>query len=115
MLEPARTAVLSNSTVRFNATVPGIWEVMTWQVNGLLVLTVSLSSSNNVTSSSEQFSARFCSHSDTSCVEFTISSVTRNQSGSVVCSVLGAFGSRTANLSVQGQSGPSPVGVRELQ
>lgn len=115
MLEPARTAVLNNSTVWFNATVPGIWEVMTWHVNGLLVLTVILSStSNNVTSSSEQFSARFCSH-DTSCVEFTIGSVTRNQSGPVVCSVLGAYGSKRANLSVQGQSGPSPVGLRELQ
>lgn len=101
-LEPASAAVLRGSAVGFRATVAGPWEVMTWQVNDLLVLTVSLSSSTNVTSSSEQFTAAFCSL-DTSCVEFTVRNVSRDQAGLLVCSVLGPFGSKTANLSVQGQ------------
>lgn len=104
-LEPASTAVLTGSGVRFNATVAGAWKVMTWQVSGLLVLTVSLSSSgsSNVTSSSEQFSAGFCLPADSSCVEFTIQNISRSQAGPVLCSVLGLYGSKTANLSVHGQ------------
>lgn len=102
-LEPASAAVLSGSAVRFNATVPGAWEVMTWHLSSLLVLTVSPGSSSNVTSSSEQFSAGFCSQADTSCVEFTIRNISRSQAGLLVCSVLGPYGSKTANLSVQGQ------------
>uniref|UniRef100_H3C523 Ig-like domain-containing protein n=1 Tax=Tetraodon nigroviridis TaxID=99883 RepID=H3C523_TETNG len=73
---------------------------MTWDVSSLLVLTIS-ASSRNVTTSSEQFSASFCWPADTSCVEFTIQNISRGQAGPLVCSVLGPYGSKTANLSVQ--------------
>lgn len=100
ILEPASAAVLRGSTVSFRATVAVQWEVMTWEVNNTLVLTVT-SSSTNVTSSG-QFSAAFCSQ-DASCVEFTVWNVSREQAGLLVCRVQDVFGSRTANLSVQGQ------------
>lgn len=103
-LEPASAAVLAGSTVSFNATVPGAWAVMTWHVSSLLVLTVNWDGSGiNVMSSSEQFSAGLCSPADASCVEFTIQNVSRGQAGPLVCSVLGPYGSKTANLSVHGQ------------
>lgn len=100
-LEPASAAVLSGLAVHFRATVPGPWQVMTWHVGGLLVLSVS--PSGNVTSSSEQFTAGFCLPADTSCVELRIQNVSRAQAGPLVCSVLGDYGSKTANLSVQGE------------
>lgn len=98
-LEPLNSTVLQGSDVRFNATVQGNWEFMTWTVRGLLVLTVSVT--NNETSS-EQFYATFCSSGDTSCVEFTIHNVTRRESGPVICTVQGDYGSKTAQLYVQG-------------
>ncbi|KAL7389931.1 hypothetical protein ABVT39_012024 [Epinephelus coioides] len=101
-LEPLNSTVLQGSDVRFNTTVQGIWKVMTWTVQGYLVLTISVT--GNITSSSEQFSTRFCSTGVTSCVEFTIHNVTRKEAGPVICSVLGDFGSKTAQLYVQ-QSG----------
>nr|XP_046267737.1 immunoglobulin superfamily member 5 [Scatophagus argus] len=99
-LEPLNSTVLQGSDVQFNATVQGKWDFMTWHVGDLLVLSVLSSSTSNITSSSQQYSASFCS-SDTSCVRFTIHNVTRSQSGSVMCSVLGSFGSKTAQLYVQ--------------
>lgn len=101
ILEPTSAAVLRGATVSFRATVAVQWEVMTWEVNDTLVLTVS-SSTTNVTVSSGQFSAAFCSQ-DASCVDFTVWNVSRNQAGLLVCRVNDLFGSRTANLSVQGQ------------
>ncbi|XP_049447537.1 uncharacterized protein LOC125897997 isoform X3 [Epinephelus fuscoguttatus] len=98
-LEPLNSTVLQGSDVRFNTTVQGIWKVMTWTVQGYLVLTISVT--GNITSSSEQFSTRFCSTGVTSCVEFTIHNVTRKEAGPVICSVLGEFGSKTAQLYVQ--------------
>ncbi|XP_041808639.1 immunoglobulin superfamily member 5 [Chelmon rostratus] len=98
-LQPQQLTVLQGSEVRFNATVEGAWQLMTWTVGGLLVLTVS--SNNTVTAPTGQFTARYCSAGDPSCVEFTIHNATRRQSGSVICAVLGPYGSRTAQLSVQ--------------
>ncbi|KAK1882451.1 Immunoglobulin superfamily member 5 [Dissostichus eleginoides] len=98
-LEPLNATVLHGSAVRFNATVQGAWKVMTWSVGGFLVTT--MSDIGNITSSSEQFSARFCSSRDPSCVEFTIQNVTRREGGAVTCSVLGNYGSKTAQLYVQ--------------
>lgn len=100
-LQPQQLTVLQGSEVRFNATVEGAWQLMTWTVGGLLVLTVS--SNNTVTAPTGQFTARYCSAGDPSCVEFTIHNATRRQSGSVICAVLGPYGSRTAQLSVQGK------------
>lgn len=100
-LEPLNSTVLQGSDVRFNATVQGIWRIMTWHVGGLLVLTVPIS--GDITSSSKLFSARFCFSSDTTCVEFTIHNVTRRESGPVICIVQGEYGSKTAQLQVQGK------------
>ncbi|KAJ4929796.1 hypothetical protein JOQ06_018817 [Pogonophryne albipinna] len=98
-LEPLNATVLHGSAVRFNATVQGAWKVMTWSVGGLMVTTVP--DIGDIISFSEQFSARFCSSSDTSCVEFTIQNVTRSKGGAVTCSVQGNYGSKTAQLYVQ--------------
>ncbi|KAF3706744.1 Immunoglobulin superfamily member 5 [Channa argus] len=96
-LQPLNSTVLQGSDVRFRATVQGQWNVMTWNVGGFLVLTVVVP--GNITSSS-QFSATFCS-SDDSCVDFTIHNVSRRDSGPVICSVQGQYGSRTAQLNVE--------------
>ncbi|XP_034008621.1 immunoglobulin superfamily member 5 [Trematomus bernacchii] len=96
-LEPLNATVLHGSAVRFNATVQGAWKGMTWTVGGHLVTTVI----GDIISSSEQFSARFCSSGDPSCVEFTIENVTRREGGAVTCSVQGNYGSKTAQLYVQ--------------
>ncbi|XP_059208106.1 immunoglobulin superfamily member 5 [Centropristis striata] len=107
-LEPQNLTVLRGSDAQFNATVPGVWDVMTWNVGGFLVLTIRVS--GDVTSSSGQFSAGFCSMGDTSCVEFTIHNVSRGESGPVLCSVLGDFGSKTAQLYVQESGSVSITG-----
>ncbi|XP_034406443.1 immunoglobulin superfamily member 5 [Cyclopterus lumpus] len=99
-LEPLNSTVLQGSDARFNATVQGKWTIMTWGVGGFMVLNFPIT--GNVTSSSEQFSAKFCFSGDTSCVEFTIHNVTRSaEAGPVVCRVLGDYGSKTAQLNVE--------------
>lgn len=100
-LEPLNATVLHGSDVQFHATVQGNWQVMTWFVADLLVLTVPTNGS--ISSSSEQFSATFCSGGDTSCVEFTIHNATRGESGLIICSVQGDYGSKMAQLYVQGR------------
>uniref|UniRef100_A0A3Q0R233 Immunoglobulin superfamily, member 5a n=1 Tax=Amphilophus citrinellus TaxID=61819 RepID=A0A3Q0R233_AMPCI len=99
-LEPVKSTVLQGSDVQFNATVGGPWQVMTWNVGGFLVLTVSKAS--GIIPSTDQFSARFCSQ-NSSCVEFTIHNVTRSHSGPVICTVQGDYGEKTAQLNVQGE------------
>ncbi|XP_077403382.1 immunoglobulin superfamily member 5 [Vanacampus margaritifer] len=98
-VEPLDSTVLKGSDARFNATVQGKWEVMTWNVRGFLVLTVPRS--GNISSSSEQFSASFCSTEDTSCVTFTIHNTSRREAGLVICTVQGDYGSKSAQLHVQ--------------
>ncbi|XP_041864708.1 immunoglobulin superfamily member 5 [Melanotaenia boesemani] len=98
-LEPMSATVLQGSDVRFNANVQGVWQVMTWQVRGLLVLTVR--ASGEIIPSSEQFAARFCSSGVTSCVEFSIHNVTRRDTGPVICTVQGDYTPKTAQLNVQ--------------
>ncbi|XP_070774118.1 immunoglobulin superfamily member 5 [Enoplosus armatus] len=98
-LEPLNSTVLKGSRVQFNSTVWGTLQVMTWTVQGLLVLTVP--DTGNISSSSKQFSARLFSSGDTSRVEFTIHNVTRRESGAVICTVQGKYGSKTAQLYVQ--------------
>lgn len=102
-LEPRNLTVLQGSDAQFNATVMGHWKVMTWTVGKKLVL--SIPATGNATSSSEQYSARFCSSGDTSCVELTIHNVNRSgtESWPVICSVLGPYGSKTSQLYVQGR------------
>ncbi|XP_063750653.1 immunoglobulin superfamily member 5 isoform X2 [Eleginops maclovinus] len=98
-LEPLNATVLLGSDVRFNASMQGLWNVMTWTVGEFLVTTVL--NSGEITSDPEMFSARFCSIGDTSCVEFTIQNVSHHESGPVICSVQGDYGSKTAQLYVQ--------------
>ncbi|CAJ1064561.1 immunoglobulin superfamily member 5 [Xyrichtys novacula] len=97
-LRPLNTNALQGSDVSFNASVQGSWQIMTWMVRDLLVLTIPFS--GDITSISKRFTARFCS-GDPSCVEFTIRNVSRGEAGSVVCTVQGEFGSKTATLIVQ--------------
>lgn len=98
-LEPLSATVLRGSDVHFNATVTGKWQIMTWTVRGFLVLTVN---STAPITPSEQFSARFCRPLDSRCVEFTIHNVSRNDTGPVICAVQGDYGSKAAQLIVQG-------------
>ncbi|KAM8899320.1 immunoglobulin superfamily member 5 isoform 2-T3 [Spinachia spinachia] len=97
-LEPLNVTLLQGSDARFNATVNGTWEVMTWDVGGLMVLTL-FQNTCQVISSSEQFSARFLCND---CVEFTINNVTRSGDPSpVICRVLGEYGFKTAHIYIQ--------------
>ncbi|KAK7925395.1 hypothetical protein WMY93_007705 [Mugilogobius chulae] len=71
---------------------------MFWTVNTFVVLT--MASSGNFTATSSRFSARLCGSGST-CVEFTIYNLTRQDSGSVICTVQGDFSPKTAQLTVQ--------------
>lgn len=101
-LEPQNSTVLKGTDARFIVTVLGKWEVMAWNIRDLLVIVMYAPSGSTVTSS-DQFSATFCTAGDTSCVEFTIHNVTRNQTGEITCRVLGTFGSQMAQLNVEGK------------
>ncbi|XP_037543550.1 immunoglobulin superfamily member 5 [Nematolebias whitei] len=94
-VEPQNSTVLRGSDARFNATLQGTWQVMTWTVGGSFVLTATPA---EIISSSQMFSARFCS---SSCVEFTIHNVSRSQAGPIICSVQAGYTPQTAQLSVQ--------------
>ncbi|XP_060941334.1 immunoglobulin superfamily member 5 [Limanda limanda] len=98
-LKPANQAVLQDSDVHFNATVQGVWQVMNWGVGGDFVL--NFRKDGTVISSSEQFSARFCSAGNSNCVEFTIHNVSLKDTGPVTCEMFGVNGSKTAELNVQ--------------
>ncbi|XP_029957157.1 immunoglobulin superfamily member 5 [Salarias fasciatus] len=97
-VEPMNSAVLRGSTARFNATVQGDWEEMTWFVQSLLVLVIRPDAGPV---ERDQFSARLCSNGSISCVEFSIRNVSREQAGPVHCTLLGPLGTRTAQLEVQ--------------
>ncbi|KAM6983710.1 immunoglobulin superfamily member 5 isoform 2-T2 [Tautogolabrus adspersus] len=111
-LQPLNSTVLKGSVVRFNATVQGNWQVMTWMVGGLLVLTVPVS--DNITSSSQRFTAGFCSGGDKSCVEFTMRNASRGDAGPVVCTVQGEYGSKVSQLYVQ-ESGSVSITAGNLK
>ncbi|CAL9685949.1 unnamed protein product [Knipowitschia caucasica] len=104
-LEPLNLTKLRGSEAKFNATVLGPWSFMTWTLGDLLVVT--MPSVGNATSSSTRFSARHCS-GGSSCVEFTIHGVTRQDSGPVICAVQGDYGAKTAQLYVQ-ESGRTSI------
>ncbi|XP_072301682.1 immunoglobulin superfamily member 5 [Eucyclogobius newberryi] len=106
-LEPANVTQLQGSAAQFNATVQGPWSFMTWTVSGLLVVTVP--SEGNATSTSSRFSALRCGNGS-SCVEFAIYNLTRQDSGSVTCSVQGVYGTKTAQLNVQESGSVSILG-----
>ncbi|KAM9385728.1 immunoglobulin superfamily member 5 [Pholidichthys leucotaenia] len=108
-LEPLNSTVLQGSEVHFNATIQGDWQIMTWEVGGFLVLTVSEASGVIPT---ERFSARFCSSDNSSCVEFTIHNATRGDAGPVICTIQGAYGQRTSQLYVEENGSVSVTGEK---
>ncbi|KAJ0062013.1 hypothetical protein NL108_014903 [Boleophthalmus pectinirostris] len=97
-LEPANVTRLQGSEAQFNATVQGSWPFMTWELGKYLVLT--MMSTGNATTSSPRYSARLCG-SGSSCVQFTIQNLTRQDSGTVKCTVQGDYGYKTSELIVQ--------------
>lgn len=105
-LEPVNVTKLRGSDALFTTTVQGKWPFMTWTVGGVWVLT--MPSVGNASSSSEQFSARFCS-SGNSCVDFTIHNVTRKDSGPVTCNVQD-YSSKSSQLYVQESGSVSILG-----
>lgn len=107
LLEPLNLTTLQGSDAQFNATVEGTWKIMTWFVKDCFVLNVPVI--GNVTSSSERYSAQFCTPGETNCVQFNIHNVTRELSGPVTCTVLGEYGSEVAQLSVQGEEGNTDI------
>ncbi|KAG8008205.1 Calmodulin regulator protein PCP4 [Nibea albiflora] len=74
---------------------------MTWKVGEFLIANVPVPASGNISIYSDRYAARFCVKDDISCVEFIMYNVTRGQSGKVTCTVLGTYGSKTADLYVQ--------------
>lgn len=102
-LQPLNSTVLQGSDVRYTATVVGTWQSMTWTVGEYLVATVHVPGTGNISVFSDQYAARFCVKDDISCVEFFMYNVTRGQSGKVICFVMGKYGSKTADLYVQGK------------
>lgn len=101
VLEPVSSTVLEGSNVTFNATVVGEWQIMTWSIGENLVVTIHYD--GDVTAF-KNYSAGFCSAGDSRCVAFTIHNVSRMENGSVTCAVQGLFGSKTADLYVQGKA-----------
>ncbi|KAM4726214.1 immunoglobulin superfamily member 5 [Anableps anableps] len=87
-LEPLNSTVLRDSDVQFHANIQGNWEITSWDVGGIQVLTI-INSLDTVFPSIDRFSARFCPNTNRSCVEFTIHNVTRADAGEVVCTVQG--------------------------
>lgn len=101
MLQPLNLTLLAGSNASFNATVLGKWDAMTWTVAELLVITITVVDDKFIVSpATEMFSAIV--HSNNT-VEFFIYDVTREQSGTIRCTVLGQYGSKEAQLNVQGK------------
>ncbi|XP_038162600.1 immunoglobulin superfamily member 5-like [Cyprinodon tularosa] len=94
-VEPLDLAALRGSDVQFIANVEGSWDVMTWKVGKLLVLTIA----DDIIGSG-RFNASFCYNDSRRCVEFKIYNVSHEDSGAVECE-LQSHGSLTAQLSVQ--------------
>ncbi|KAM3600718.1 uncharacterized protein V6R79_001294 [Siganus canaliculatus] len=94
-LQPQNLTVLEGTDAQLNATVTGQYETMIWEVDGKLVVNIFRTS----ISASEGYNASFCVPGSTSCVQFTIYSVSREQS-SVRCTVQD-YGTREATLFVQ--------------
>lgn len=99
ILLPANVTVLKGSDAQINAIVLTQWTSMTWTVDGTLVLIFYPSDNSTDTS---RYSASLCITGDTTCVQFIIRNVTRNDMV-VECDVLGLPGSRT-QLDVQGKA-----------
>ncbi|XP_047463195.1 immunoglobulin superfamily member 5 isoform X2 [Mugil cephalus] len=98
-LEPQNLFVLKDSDAQFRVTIQGPWEVMTWDVGDVQVLTLPINSPS--IPATGRFEASFCVTDDTSCVQFTIINTTRNDTGRVACTVQNRPGQKVAQLHVQ--------------
>ncbi|XP_051541599.1 immunoglobulin superfamily member 5-like [Myxocyprinus asiaticus] len=105
-LEPQNAAVLRGSQARFNCSTSLPPSVMTWMVNGRLVLTIM---GTGVLNSMERFSARNLTTPGNFKWEFIISTVQRDDAGEVTCQVLGGD-PRMAKLSVQERGSVEIIG-----
>ncbi|XP_051540336.1 immunoglobulin superfamily member 5 isoform X2 [Myxocyprinus asiaticus] len=105
-LEPQNAAVLRGSKAHFNCSTTQSLSVMTWIVNGRLVLTIL---EMGVLNSTERFSARNLTTPGNYKWEFTISTVQRDDAGEVTCQVLGGD-PRIATLSVQERGNVEIIG-----
>ncbi|TRY86240.1 hypothetical protein DNTS_026412 [Danionella cerebrum] len=98
-LQPQNAVVLRGSKARFNCSSLQPQSIMTWTLNGRLVLTI-LESSGAILNSTERYSATNFSTSEVYKWEFLISNVQRSDAGDVNCQVLGG-GAQAASLMVQ--------------
>ncbi|XP_076877011.1 immunoglobulin superfamily member 5 isoform X1 [Brachyhypopomus gauderio] len=107
-VEPQNATVLQHSEARFNCSVsnPG-WAVMIWSLNRVFALTILETS--GVVNSTGHFYARNYSTAGKSRWELIIENVLREDSGQVVCQILGGE-PVTAELSVQESGAVEIVG-----
>lgn len=99
-LQPLNAAVLRGSKARFNCSTTQPPSVMTWTVNGRLVITILEAS--GVLNSTDRFSATNFTTPGDYRWELVISNVQRDDAGEVTCQVLGGA-PQLATLSIQGQ------------
>ncbi|XP_051973657.1 immunoglobulin superfamily member 5 [Xyrauchen texanus] len=105
-LEPKNATVLSGSQARFNCSTTLLPSIMTWMVNGRLVLAIQ---GTGVTNSLERFSARNFTTPGNFKWEFIISTVQRDDAGEVTCQIFGGD-PQMAKLSVQERGSVGIIG-----
>ncbi|KAJ8348581.1 hypothetical protein SKAU_G00271700 [Synaphobranchus kaupii] len=98
-LEPKNAAVLRGTDARFNCSlIQSDWVVMSWLLNGSLVLTIS--KEHGVLENHKRFCAINHTTSQSYKWEFVLKNTQRNESGEVTCDVQN-IGRKMATLSVQ--------------
>ncbi|XDV54577.1 hypothetical protein PO909_022832 [Leuciscus waleckii] len=111
-LQPLNAAVLRGSKARFNCSTTLTPSVMTWSVNGLLVVTIIEAS--GVLNITDRFSATNFTTPGNYKWEFIISNVQRNDAGEVACQVMGGE-RQMATLSVQERGSVEIVGGNQTK
>ncbi|XP_051766280.1 immunoglobulin superfamily member 5 [Ctenopharyngodon idella] len=111
-LQPLNAAVLSGSKARFNCSSTQPTSVMTWTVNGLLVLTIIETS--GVLNSTDRFYATNFTTPGNYKWEFIISNVQIGDAGEVTCQVLGGE-LQMSTLSVQERGSVEIVGGNQTK
>ncbi|XP_059395611.1 immunoglobulin superfamily member 5-like isoform X2 [Carassius carassius] len=111
LLQPLNAAVLRGSKAQFNCSTNQPISVMTWMVNGRLVITIS---DSGVLKSTDRVSATNFTTPGDYRWEFSISNVQRDDAGEVTCQVLGGAASK-ATLSVQERGSVGIVGGNQTK
>uniref|UniRef100_A0A8C2IBU9 Immunoglobulin superfamily, member 5a n=1 Tax=Cyprinus carpio TaxID=7962 RepID=A0A8C2IBU9_CYPCA len=111
-LQPLNAAVLRGSKARFNCSTTQPPSVMTWTVNGRLVITILEAS--GVLNSTDRFSATNFTTPGDYRWELVISNVQRDDAGEVTCQVLGGA-PRIAALSVQERGSVGIIGGNQTK